>query len=91
MIEQADRPFASLSFGTTAEEPKEGESLDEHLREEQPSKTPLDRELAIEDFDDEEDELVATASIEQLFCISYCVPRLDEREEEGAINKRSAA
>jgi hypothetical protein len=64
MIEQADRPFASLSFGTTAEEQKEGESLDEHLREEQPSKTPLDRELAIEDFDDEEDELVATASIE---------------------------
>jgi hypothetical protein len=64
MIEQADRPFAGVSFGTTAEEQKEGESLDEHLREEQPSKPPLDRELAIEDFDDKEDELVATASIE---------------------------
>jgi hypothetical protein len=64
LIEQADRPFASESFGTTAEEQEEGESLDERLKEEQPPRTPIDRELAIEDFDEEEDELVATASFE---------------------------
>jgi hypothetical protein len=64
MIEQANRPFGSLSFGTTAEEQREGESLDEHLREEEPSRTSLDRELAIEDFEGDEGELAASASIE---------------------------
>ena len=64
LIEQADRPFASESFGTTAEEQEEGESIDERLKDEQPSRTPIDRELAIEDLDEEEDELVATASFE---------------------------
>jgi hypothetical protein len=66
MIEQADRPFATESFGTTAEEQEEGESLDQRLAEEQPSKPPLDLELAIEDFDapDEEQQLVGLASLE---------------------------
>ena len=64
LIEQADQPFASLSFGTTAEEQQEGESLGEQLKEEQRSRMPVDRELAIEDFDEGEDELVATASFE---------------------------
>jgi hypothetical protein len=66
MIEQADRPFATESFGTTAEEQEEGESLDQRLAEEQPSKPPLDLELAIEDFDapDEEKQLVGLASFE---------------------------
>ena len=64
LIEQADRPFASDSFGITAGEQEEGESLDDRLKEEQPPRTPIDRQLAIEDFDEGEDELVATASFE---------------------------
>ena len=66
MIEQTDRPFASESFGTTAEEQEEGESLDERLKEERPSNPPLDRRLAIEDsgVPDEEKELVGEASLE---------------------------
>jgi hypothetical protein len=66
LIEQADRPFASDSFGTTAEEQEEGESLDERLGEERPSTPPIDRDIAIEDVDapDEEDELVGLASLE---------------------------
>jgi hypothetical protein len=66
MIEQADRPFASESFGTTAQEEREGESFDQRLGEERPSKPPLDRQLAIEDFDapDEEKEMVGLASFE---------------------------
>jgi hypothetical protein len=66
MIEQADRTFASESFGTTAEEQEAGESLDERLGEELPSKPPLDLQLAIEDFDapDEEKEMVGRASFE---------------------------
>jgi hypothetical protein len=65
-IEQTDGYLASESFGTTAEEQEEGEPLDVKLAEERPSRPPIDRELAIEDFDapDEEDELVATATIE---------------------------
>jgi hypothetical protein len=66
MIEQADRPFASDSFGTTAEEQEEGESLDQRLEEERPSRNAADRQLAIEDFDapDEEKQLVGRASFE---------------------------
>jgi hypothetical protein len=66
MIEQADRPFASESFGTTAEEQHEGEPLDQRLGEERADKPPLDRQLAIEDFDapDDEKEMVGQASLE---------------------------
>ncbi len=66
MIEQADRPFASESFGTTAEEQEAGESLARRLVEERPAKEPADVQLAIEDFDvpDDEKELVARASFE---------------------------
>ena len=66
MIEQADHPFATESFGTTAEEQEEGEPLEQRLREERPDKAPLDRQLAIEDFDapDEEKEMVGQASVE---------------------------
>ena len=66
MIEQADRPFASESFGTTAEDQEEGESLDQRLGEERPDKPPLDLQLAIEDVDapDDEKELVGQASLE---------------------------
>jgi hypothetical protein len=67
MIEQADSPFASESFGTTAEEQLEGESLDQRLAEERPSTPPLDLQLAIEDFDtpDEEQQMVGLASLER--------------------------
>jgi hypothetical protein len=66
MIEQADHPFATESFGTTAEEQEEGESLDQRLAEERPEKSPLDVQLAIEDYDapDEEKQLVGQASLE---------------------------
>ena len=67
MIAQAYRPFATESFGTTAEEQEEGESLDRRLREEQPSRTPDIRQLALENEDalDEDGELVGTADIER--------------------------
>jgi hypothetical protein len=66
MIEQADHPFGSESFGTTAEEQEEGESLDQKLGEERPDKPRLDLQLAIEDFDapDDEKQLVGRASLE---------------------------
>src|SRR5256714_14019896 len=50
MIEQTDRPFASESFGTTAEEQEEGETLDQRLAEERPARAPLDTPLAHEDL-----------------------------------------
>src|SRR6266540_3279715 len=66
MIEQADRPFASESFGTSAEEQEEGEPLDQRLREERPDKPPVELQLAMEDFDapDDEKEMVGQASLE---------------------------
>jgi hypothetical protein len=66
MIEQADRAFASESFGTTAEEQEEGESLDQRLAEELPDRPVVDVQLAIEDFDspDDEAEMVGQASLE---------------------------
>ena len=66
MIEQADRPFASDSFGTTAEEQEEGETLDQRLAEERPSRERLDVQVAIEDFDtpDDEKQLVGRTSFE---------------------------
>src|SRR6266540_3003894 len=65
-IEQADRPFASDSFGTTAEEQEEGEPFDQRLAEERPSREPLDVQVAIEDFDapDDEKQLVGRTSFE---------------------------
>ena len=65
-IEQADRPFASESFGTTAEEQEEGESLDQRLAEERPDGPTLDTTLSLEDVDapDDEAELVGQGTIE---------------------------
>ena len=67
MIEHADRPFAAESFGTTAEEEEEGESLDEQLSEEGADSPTSDVQLAIgEDAaPDDEEELVAEASFER--------------------------
>src|SRR5438105_253846 len=47
MIEQADRSFASGSFGTTAEEQEEGETLDQRLAEGRPARSPFGTQLAI--------------------------------------------
>jgi hypothetical protein len=65
-IEHADRPFAAESFGTTAEEEEEGESLDERLAEERPDTPISDVEIAIEDeaAPDDEGEMVGEASFE---------------------------
>ncbi len=63
-IEHADRPYGAESFGITAEEEEEGESLDQRLSEERPDSRISDVRLAIEDQPDEEGELVAEASIE---------------------------
>jgi hypothetical protein len=67
MIEQADRPFASESFGTTAQEQEEGESLDDLLAEERPSRPAEDEGLAIEDLagPDDEEQLVGEGSVER--------------------------
>ena len=66
MIEHADRPYGAESFGTTAEEQEEGESLDERLSEELPDRRISDVQLAIEDdaAADDEGELIGEASLE---------------------------
>jgi hypothetical protein len=66
-IEQADRPFASESFGTTAQEGSQGESLDQRLAEERPSDSPVDGGLVIEDSGepDMEGEMVGDATVER--------------------------
>ena len=66
-IEQADRPFASDSFGTTAEEQEEGEPFDQRLAEERPDSPAVDSTLAIEDVDgpDDEAEMVGQGTLER--------------------------
>lgn len=66
MIEHADHPFASESFGTTAEEQKVGESLDRRLAAERSTRPSVDSTFAIEDADrpDDEAEMLGEASLE---------------------------
>jgi hypothetical protein len=66
-IMQADHAFASESFGTTAEEELEGESLDERLAEERPERSPTDEVVSVvaEDLSDEEKDLVGDAVLEE--------------------------
>jgi hypothetical protein len=64
IIEHADRPFGAESFGITAEEEEEGESLDQRLSEEGPDTRISDVRLGLEDESDEEGELVAEATVE---------------------------
>ena len=66
MIEHADRPFAVESFGTTAEEEEEGESLEERLSEERPDRPTSDVQLAIQEdaAPDDEAQMVGEASVE---------------------------
>jgi hypothetical protein len=66
IIEHADRPFATESFGTTSAEEEEGESLDERLSEELPDRPTSDVQLAMAEdaAPDDEAEMVAEASFE---------------------------
>jgi hypothetical protein len=66
-IMQADHAFGSESFGTTAEEELEGESLDERLAEERPERSPTDEVVSVvaEDLSDEEKDLVGDAVLEE--------------------------
>jgi hypothetical protein len=59
-IEQAERPFAVDSFGTTAEEQRHGESLDQRIAQEQSEGRRSERPIDIVDdgIPDEEAELV---------------------------------
>jgi hypothetical protein len=59
-IMRADHAFAAESFGTTAEEALEGESLDARLAEERPERPGADEALSVLDEgpSDDEDELV---------------------------------
>lgn len=84
MIEQADHAFGAESFGTTVEEERRGESLDQRLSEEQPDRPSRDIELAIEDADapDDEPQLVADAVTERE---PYVAP------EEDAMTVRDSA
>ena len=84
MIEQADHAFGAESFGTTAEEERRGESLDQRLAEERPERRRSDTELAIETTDEPDDEaqLVADATIERE---AYVAP------EESAMTVRDTA
>ena len=64
MIEHADRPFGSESFGTTADEQERGQPLDSRLAEERRTDRPIqDAELGIidEDVPDDESEMVGEA------------------------------
>jgi hypothetical protein len=66
-IMQTDHAFGSESFGTTAEEELEGESLDQRLAEERPERSPTDEVVSVvaEDLSDEENDLVGAAVLEQ--------------------------
>ena len=66
MIEHADRPYGAESFGTTAEEEEEGESLEERLSEERPDRPTSDVQLAIQEdaAPDDEAQMVGEASVE---------------------------
>jgi len=66
-IMRADHAFGSESFGTTAEEALEGESLDQRLAEERPDRPNTEEVLSVIDEgpSDDEEELVADAVMER--------------------------
>ncbi|MGI0151938.1 MAG: hypothetical protein ACREC5_08385 [Thermoplasmata archaeon] len=66
-MERADRPYASESFGTTAGEEEEGESLDRRLAEERPDRRDDSPGVFLEDDAgaDNEGELVGEASADR--------------------------
>jgi hypothetical protein len=66
-IMQTDHAFGAESPGTTADEAREGESLEELLAEERSERPAVDEALAVVDegLSDEEDELVGEAVTER--------------------------
>ena len=67
-IMRTDHAFGAESFGTTAEEALEGESLDERLSEERPDRLGTDETISVLDegsSGDDEDELVGEAVLER--------------------------
>jgi hypothetical protein len=66
-IELADHAFGAESFGVTAAEQAQGESLDQRLSEERSDGPPRDVEIAIEDFDvpDDEPQMVGEALVDR--------------------------
>jgi len=66
-IMQADHAFGTESVGTTVEEELAGESLDQHLAEEQPDRPSVDGTLSVIDEGptDDEEELVGEAVVER--------------------------
>ena len=66
-IMRADRPFASERHGTTADEEREGESLEQELAEERPGRPATDEAVGLEDDGllDAEGQLVSDGSIEE--------------------------
>jgi hypothetical protein len=66
-IMQADHAFGAESIGTTVEEELAGESLDQHLAEEQPEQPSVDSTLSVVDEGptDDEVELVGEAVVER--------------------------
>jgi hypothetical protein len=66
-IMRADRPFASERHGTTADEEREGESLEQELAEERPEPPATDEAVGLEDdgLIDAEVQLVSDDSVEE--------------------------
>ena len=87
MIERADRPFAAESFGTTAEEEEEGESLDEQLAQERPDRPTSEVQLAIEEdaAPDDEAQMVGEASFEHDPFVSPEEAAMTIREEAPGV------
>jgi len=83
-IMRADHAFGSESFGTTAEEALEGESLDRRLAEERPDRPNTEEVLSVIDEgpSDDEEELVADAVVER---DEFASP------EEAALSERDSA
>jgi hypothetical protein len=89
MIEHADRPFGTESFGTTADEQERGEPIDSRLAKERTDRPTLDAELGIidEDVPDDESEMVAEAVGERNPFVAPEESAMSVREEApGAVD-----
>jgi hypothetical protein len=83
-ILQADHAFGADSFGTTAEEQRQGESLDAALAAERPEPPTVDEGVSVVDEGpvDDEDELVGEAVVDREGFVS---------PEEAALSVRDRA
>jgi hypothetical protein len=89
MIEHADRPLGTESFGTTADEQERGEPIDSRLARERTDRPTLDAELGIidEDVPDDESEMVAEAIGERNPFVAPEESAMSVREEApGAVD-----